>query len=360
MRFFRAGWIRGAVLAAAFLLLMLLFAHLGPLRIIALLAELGASFPVVVLLFACHECTRAAALSRCFHDGERPPFAQLLRVRLLGEALGTLTRTGAFAAEPARVVLLAGQTGLGAGAYAAALAELVANSSVSAGVTLLVAGFVLVSGMPGAAEPLKGPLLALTQVLWWGSLVYLSAVAVALTTAVRPVSAVARGIARLATRASCARKNDGGAGRLRSIEDAVLVILARRSRARVQLVLFECLAQSILIVEIYWIVAAMGVRTRLGGALFLEVLMKAPNLVQFMGVTEAGYAVIFNWFGVTAAVGFALSLVKLLRTVVVAGVGLGLLNRLARIAPAFLVRAPDPCPRVVTPTSSSRYLDASP
>ena len=45
-----------------------------------------------------------------------------------------------------------------------------------------------------------------------------------------------------------------------------------------------------------------------------------------MGASEGGFALVFSWLGLTAAAGFTLSLVKRVRSVTVAAVGLGLLK----------------------------------
>src|SRR5262245_34357707 len=93
---------RLAVLGGGVVLLVVLFAQLGPARILSLLLALGANFLVIVAVFGCHECVRALAVGRCLAADQRPRFHRLLRIRFLGEAVGTLTRTGMLGAEPAR------------------------------------------------------------------------------------------------------------------------------------------------------------------------------------------------------------------------------------------------------------------
>jgi hypothetical protein len=106
--------------------------------------------------------------------------------------------------------------------------------------------------------------------------------------------------------------------------------LIDRPATLVQVLLLEILAQSILVFEIYWTIQSMGVAVSASTALLVEALTKAANVVQFFGVTEAGYAVVFNWLGLTAAVGFTLSVVKLLRSLTASALGLGLLMQIDR------------------------------
>ena len=113
--------------------------------------------------------------------------------------------------------------------------------------------------------------------------------------------------------------------RVRHLEDAVIRALTHRPAALAQVLLLEGIAQTILVFEMYWTIRSMGVDVNLGTALFVEVLTKAANVVQFIGVTEGAYAVVFNWLGMTAAVGFTLSVVKLLRSLTAAGLGLAAL-----------------------------------
>src|SRR5262245_57352034 len=187
----RVNQIRVAVLGAGFVLLALLFAQLGPGRILSLLSSLGGNFLVIVALFGCHECIRALAVGRCFPAGQRPRFRSLLRVRFMGEAVGTLTRTGAFGAEPLRAWMLASQAGPYAHVYAAGTSELIANSCTSGLVTVVVAGYALLGGT------VHGPVLVLCHILFWSALVYVSVAVGALAARVYLVGAILRGVGAL-------------------------------------------------------------------------------------------------------------------------------------------------------------------
>jgi hypothetical protein len=65
-------------------------------------------------------------------------------------------------------------------------------------------------------------------------------------------------------------------------------------------------------------------------------MTRAVTAVQFVGATEVGFAVVFTWLGMPAAVGFTLSLVKTLRSLTAAGIGIGLLPGGDRSSPALV------------------------
>src|SRR5262249_47088907 len=167
MRRRQTDLLRAGAFLAGCLLLATLFVRLGPGRIMSLLTSLGWNAAVIVALFAAHELVRALAITQWLPADRRPPVAELLRIRLLGEGVGALTRTGSLAAEPTRAWLLANPARQGVAGYSAAAGELMANSATSAAFNVAVAGGLL------STAALHGPVVVLAHVLLWGSLVYL-------------------------------------------------------------------------------------------------------------------------------------------------------------------------------------------
>ncbi|MGE3472576.1 MAG: hypothetical protein AB7O28_19645 [Vicinamibacterales bacterium] len=317
----RAGLIRVALLAAGLVLLAVLFARLGPARILSLLSALGTNFVAVVLVFTCHESVRALAIGRFFPAGERPAWRTLLRVRLVGDAVGAITRTGLLGAEPVRAWLLAGTAGTGTQAYAAIASELVANSSTSATLTAVVAGWMLLT------VELHGPILVLCHILCWSSLAFVSSAAGAIQGRIYLIGGALRAVGALPIVGPHLRADPV---RVRATEDAIIHSLTSRPSTVVQVFALECLAQAILVYEVLLTIRSMGGAVDAPDALFVEVLTKAANIVQLVGVTEAGYAVVFDWLGLTATLGFTLSLVKVLRSLAAAGLGLSILSQVDR------------------------------
>jgi hypothetical protein len=313
--------VRLVMLLGGCVLLAALFARLGPGRILALLSSLGANFLVLVAFFAAHEYICALAVGRYLPGDSRPPPRELLRIRLLGEAVGALTRTGPFTAEPARAWLLAGRIQQGMSGYSAAVGELMANSGTSAAVNVAVAGWMLLT-----AE-LKGPALVLTHLLLWGSLVYVGVIVGTVASRARILGACVRAARTLPVIGRWLRIDSM---KLSEVEHAISSALPSRPAALVHILLLEISAQALLVCEVYWAVRSMGVAISVPSALFLEVMTRPVSIVQFVGATEAGYAVVFSWLGIPATVGFTLSLAKTLRSLTAAGLGVGLLTGISR------------------------------
>jgi hypothetical protein len=307
---------RAAGLAGGCLLLAALFVRLGPGRILSLLTVLGPNFLVVVAIFTVHELVRALAIRRWLPADRRPALADLLRIRFIGEATGALSRTGALAAEPARAWILANRGGQGLPGYSAAAGELLANSATSAAVNALIAGCAL------AMADLKGPIVALAHVLLWGSLVYLGGIVVVVAWRVRILGACARAASGLPI---IGRWLSADPAKVCDLERAIGSALTDRPAALAGIVLLELLAQAILVCEVYWTIRSLGVALSFRSALFIEIMTRALTIVEFVGATEMGFAVVFTWLGLPAAIGFTLSLVKTLRSVTAAGVVIGLL-----------------------------------
>jgi hypothetical protein len=321
MRLSNIKAIRAAALLAGCVLLATLFVRLGPGRIVSLMATLGWNFPVIVALFAAHELVRTVALSRWLPADQRPSVAGLLRIRLLGEAAGALTRTGSLTAEPARAWLLANRGGQGVTGYCAAAGELLANSAASASVNIAVAGAVLwTDALEGRA------IVVLAHVLLWSSLVYLAAVASIAVSRVRLLGACTRAAARLPLLGYRLRIDSL---KTRELVHAIGALIGRPAElARVALLEFS--AQALLISEVYWATRSMGVAVSVSSALVMEILTRPLTIVEFMGATEMGFAVVFMWLGVPPAIGFTLSLMKTLRSLTAAGIAIGFTHATAR------------------------------
>ena len=316
----RADLLRWLIPVSGVALLTLMFIRIGPGPILALIESIGFNLLIVVAVYGCHECVRALALSRCLVFGDRPPFRQLLRIRFLAETVRVLTHTGPFLAEPARAWMLARQGLAGARAYAAAVSELIANSAVSAAATVFVVGYAL------SATNLGSELAVLSRVLFWASLIYTLAVVAALATRTYVIGGILRGMGALPV---IGRRLKTDPRKVRDMEDAILHVLRDNPATLAQVVLLECLAQVILVFDNYWAIKSMGVAISMSTASLTEMLTKPVNIVQLVGITEGGYTFILGWLGMTAAVGFALSLVKRVRSLLVAAAGLVLLAQTA-------------------------------
>jgi hypothetical protein len=319
--------IRAAALVAGCVLLVTLFVRLGPARIVSLLVALGWNFPIIVTIFATHELVRTLALRRWLPVDNRPPQMELLRLRLMGEAAGALTRTGALTAEPARAWLLANRGGQGVAGYWAAAGELLSNSAASSSVNVVVAGTLLwTDSLHGRA------IVVLAHVCLWSSLAYLVGLASVTMPWVFPEKT---GELKRAIRA-----------------------LWQRPGELTSMVLFELLAQALLITEAYWALRSMGIPISLRSALVMEVMTRPLTIVELMGATEMGFALVATWLGIPAAIGFTLSLTKTLRSLSAAGVMIGLTRAAEWIIPERPERGERP-ERVDAPPVAEAALDSA-
>jgi hypothetical protein len=305
--------IRVAALLGGCLLLAALFVHFGPARILTLLTSLGWNFLVVVALFLAHELVRTLAIRRWLPADSRPPLREMLLIRLFGEAAGALTRTGSLAAEPARAWLLARRGGGALPGYSAAVGELMTNGAMSAALNVVVAATAL------RFVSLQGPIVVLAHMVLWGSLVYLMVVAGIVSTRRSLLEACARAVGMLPLVGSRLRPHPGKMG---DLQQSISSALTEGPVALARIVLLELAAQTILVCEVYWTVRSMGVPISGRSALFMEVMTRPLTIVELVGATEMGFAAVFTWLGMPAAFGFSLSLVKTLRSLTAAGVGI--------------------------------------
>src|SRR5437867_3138866 len=79
--------------------------HVGPQIVGRMLVHVGWSFPAIAGIYAIHVVVRATALWRTMPAGN-VRYTDVLRIRVLSEAVERLTFTGPFLAEPAKGWLL--------------------------------------------------------------------------------------------------------------------------------------------------------------------------------------------------------------------------------------------------------------
>src|SRR5207244_10663143 len=96
-----------------------------------MLTRVGWNFPAAAAIYAAHLGIRAAALWRSVLGGP-VSYGDVLRIRLSGDALETLTFTGPFLAEPAKGWLLTHRGLATADAFASVATEYLLYTVVSA------------------------------------------------------------------------------------------------------------------------------------------------------------------------------------------------------------------------------------
>jgi glycosyltransferase 2 family protein len=295
-------------------ILVLLFYRLGPENILLLFRQMSWKFFGVVLIFGAAEIMRALALRHCLTGESRPAFRKLLYIRVLSEGVRAVTLTGPFLSEPTRAWLIRRQGVPSSEAVAATVAEYAANSLMSATLTVACVLYLL----NYVAIPKELRIAAI--VLMCGSAGMLITGIVVLYRRTYLAGAIAAALVRLLGLQSRAAGKLAG---IRRMEDALLV-LRDRPTTLLRITALEFVAQVLMLVETYWALVSMGVMVSLLTASITEILSKLAN-VAFAGAAEGAYVLLFHALGLPVAAGFALSLVKRMRSLAYALIGLGIL-----------------------------------
>lgn len=291
-------------------LLAALILQTGTEEIASLLRLIGFNIVVIVAIFAAHEAIRAAALRLCLPRGSKIALSRLVWLQFFGEGVRTLTHTGQFVSEPARAWMLSKQ-GIGLSeAWGAATSEFVANTWMAALVTAFALGSLLVR------HEVQGILVVVSHVLFWPMLV------VALL-GCAVVGGRLRAVSWLVTRIRSSRRwrehASGFGANCEELESTVLDTLSPHKATLLAILALELLAQTFLVVEKYWILESMGIANAGAVAWRAEMLTKALGTLQFVGVAEGGFALVFELLGLTSGIGLTLSLVKRARSLIISG-----------------------------------------
>ena len=242
--------------------------------------------------------------------------SKLVYIRLIGEGVRAVTLTGPFLSEPTRAWLIRRQGVPSSEAVAATVAEYAANSFVAAALT--VAGVLYLLNY----VQIPGEIRAAAIILLWGSAGYLAIACVVLLRRTHLASGIATAMIGLA---GVRYRTAGKLAGLRRMEDMLLSILRDRPEVLARIAALEVVAQLLLLFETYWALISMGVMASFLTATLAEILTKLAN-VAFAGVAEGAYALLFHALGLPAAAGFTLSLVKRMRSLAFALIGLGILG----------------------------------
>ncbi len=183
--------IHRVVAVVGVMILLALFYRLGPTDILTFARAIGWGFPAMVGIFAVQELTRSIAVLKCLSGKNTPRLLEILRIRFVGEAVRQLTLTGPLVSEPTRAWLLSRQVERSAEAYAAALAEYLAFSFVSAAMMIVAMVYFL------SHFELIPSVVISTNILLYGAAGYLMAAAYALIRRVHLIGPVIKVFSKL-------------------------------------------------------------------------------------------------------------------------------------------------------------------
>jgi lysylphosphatidylglycerol synthase-like protein len=294
----------------------------GPAVVWTLLTGLRWRFAVVTVLYMAYLATRALALWRIVHTSMG--FRDVLRIRLSGDTIESLTFTGPFVAEPAKGWLLT-RSGLPADQAFAAIATEYLLYDVVTGCLSVIAVIALIAlgALPSVVRTIAFTLLGI-------SVAFLTAFGYAAVSGVGVVAPLidfsARFIGRRATIA---------AQEIRRVERVLIHFLQCRHRALAEVVALDSMSQVLMMLEIYVVLTAIGGAMRWWYPAVIEGAVKYVGLAFAfvpgqLGAAEGVYAFLTGVLGLSITAGLTLALVRRLRSVVVAAICIPILTLLGR------------------------------
>jgi len=305
------------LLAGAALLGALLW-RLGPSEVLDALSRIRWYFLPVLCLGGAHQVVRALALRACVLQAGVLRYRDALAIRLAGEAIQSLTFTGPLLAEPTKAWLLARRGLTLREGFAATITEYLIYTLVTAvmsmaGLLYLIARFDL-TGTP------RG--IAIGIVCVCAAFLIASAIAIA-----RRFYLIGAIIAWLASIGVLRGRLTPDMTWINQMEDLLLIVL-RDSPARFAMIAaIEIAAQALLVVELFWLLRALGVMASGWSAFVIEASVKFFEFAFVfvplqLGVSEGAYAVICGVMSLPLTAGFAVAFLRRARSLIIAGAGL--------------------------------------
>jgi hypothetical protein len=288
------------------------------------LRRVGAGFLIILLLSGLRFWVRARAWTLATDRPSDLPVRDTFAAFVAGDALGNLTPLGLFASEPAkaafvrsRVTLLSAFSGI---AVENLLYTLTVALVIAAGTAALLSLFPVPRGLQAAA------LAALL-----GVLVVVAAGAIVLARQIRLVSGA---LAWLERRNRAPARLVARLARLRELEDQIYGFAGRHPERLLPILALETSFHALGVAEV-WVTLSL-----LAGAdaptLLTTFVLESVNrtvMVAFkfvplrLGVDEAGTEALTRTLGLTTGVGVTMAIVRKVRMLVWAGVGVGVLVR---------------------------------
>jgi hypothetical protein len=273
----------------------------------------------VACLYLTYLAIRALALWRIVPAPLR--YLDVLRIRLSGDAIEILTFTGPFFAEPTKGWLLT-RSGLPADeAYAAVATEYLIYNVVTASLsaTALVM-WITLGALPPLARPIAFVLLGILAV-FLGTFVYVA------SSGIGVIAPIIRSSAAIIGR----RRAEVVAQTFSRVERVLVDCLHRRHRAVVEVFAIHAASQVLLMAEIYVVLTAIVTRTAWWYPAMIEGAAKFTGLLfafipAQVGASEGVYAFLTGVLGLSTTAGLTLALVRRIRGVLVAAIGVGALT----------------------------------
>lgn len=311
---------RIALLCFGCVLFVYFLIRLGAAGILSLVLRVGWYFAVIAVIYVGHQLIRASAYWKCIGANKQVQYWDIVRIRLSGEAIQFLTSSGPFLAEPAKVWLLR-RRGLGTKrATAATVAEYLIYTFTSAafaiaGLTYLLNNF-----------ELSRPASVVAKIVVSVMGIFLLAAACAILCRIYLIGMLVKGVSRLPMIRKSLHFDEKDVS---DTEDLLFAVLRDRPLRFLAILAVEFAAQALLVLELIVLLRAIGQPFSTLHPFVIEAADKFVSVAFFfipgqVGAAEGTNALIFKSVGLPASAGFALAIVRRLRSLLVAGLGLAL------------------------------------
>ncbi|HWP35749.1 MAG TPA: lysylphosphatidylglycerol synthase domain-containing protein [Thermodesulfobacteriota bacterium] len=319
-----AARVRVALLAVGAGVLALLVWQAGPREVVERLAAIGPRWPLVLLPSVLVMVTDTVAWGFAFAPGVSVSFPTLLKVRIAGEAVNLLTPAAYLGGEPVKAYLLAPAVPLAEGLSAAIVSRtLMTLAHVLFVILGIAAALGRFQGHPSVLAASMGLMALATAALLW----------LVLRQQRGLVGGLVRGLARLGVRPRWLAARAGTIAEL----DACVARLYREGRGRLYLSLVLFFAGwAVGIGETYLALVLMGLPADLPTAFALEALAGMAKGLLFVipgsvGGQEGAHALLFAGFGYPLAAAIGYSVIRRVRELLWAALGLAILAREGRV-----------------------------
>jgi hypothetical protein len=311
--------LRILLLVAGLSVIGLLIRQAGARLIWSMLLRLGWSFPVVVGLYALYLGTRALALWRTAPAGT-VRLMDVVRVRLSGDVIETLTFTGPIFAEPAKGWFLMRYGLTATDAFAAVVVEFVLYDVVTAVLEIAALSMLFATGaIPQGVRPVAMVVLAIP-------IVFLTACASAAITGVGIIVPMLQW-SRVVVGMSAVR---WATDRVAPIERVLVDFLHVPDRRLAEVLGIEAVSHMLLILEVWIVLKALG----FPGAMHALIIEGGAKLIGLVfafvpgqvGAAESVYVLLARAVGLPAAAGLTLALVRRVRGLLVGALCVGALT----------------------------------
>ena len=293
----------------------LLVRRAGPHLVFGMLTGLGWNFVALTSIYTTYVMIRAAALRRVIL---RSPmrYADALRIKLSGDAVEGLTFTGPFLAEPAKGWLLKKGGLPSADAFGAVVTEYLLYTVTSSWLAISAVSLLLLQGTLPPAVRIAAVVALVVAIAFVAAFAFASVSGIGLIAPILRASGILIGT----------RRADSAAQAFVPIETLVIAFLHGHPARLAKVLILEAAAQLLLITEIWVVIPGLGFALSWNGPFILEGGVKfIATVFAFIpgqvGASEGVYSLLAGAIGLPPAVGLTLALVRRIRGLLVASVG---------------------------------------